>query len=822
MKKLLISSIALLSIGWLNASEPVVWDFDAGMDGWHDLGEGRDVKASWEDGSLRMDYYDGTPDHSNENEQLWFAAVQVEHNFIAEEYPYLELYYSPVNWPTDEPVKVLLQFQKADGNLSYGYVDLDPKKSFVSIDIAANDPSWGKPYMGEMQTVHIELPHNGTPSAKPAESWFGASTLIHKVVLTDTPTRATKVSELNFDGGTEDSKGNVVSELKGGASISDEAAKFGTGGLSLDGTGYLEMSSEEAFVSDNISYLLWVKTTSAPSGLVRLLSASGGHGPNLAINEGRLSFYNGEWTAVGEWESGQWHRIGVVSEGSTYRIYTDGVLSGTVEAAGPDRSGVLLLGGNAEGGITGFIDEFSVYNYALTPTEIVHDYEMLPPTGLVWPFDTDFCNTTGEYEAAAVGNPQIDTSESQVGDGSLQTSSGNYLELPENPVTISEQSSYSMWVKMSEPSSEPAYLLCYSTGTFSLAVKDGRLCYRNSSGEWHTMSDDWQYNVWTKVTVVVTGNNVNCYVNGRMTGTTPVLKEDVRTGSLEIGKDFPGHIDDLVIYNYALSDKDISGDDFVAPNVVDAWTFDEDLDGWYVIDDGNVRDVELSWSDGHMVLTYVDKAKDQGPQLWFPNVEVKTKFDSELYPYCDIYYETAGWPTDQPVKALLEFTRADGKISYAFFDLDPKQTHVRVDIAKSDPTWGVKYEGEIRLVRLEIPHNSSANPAEPWFGASTRIDKIEFTGGETNVGEDWSSSLSGSDFEKDGLERFNSPSFQYYTIGLGGTTLRVDPWGFAYDRAPGTNQDSRNHKPSFGYEYWWDNEGHRLNPFIIRGGYYVD
>ena len=815
--------MTLLAIGWLNASEPIVWDFDTGMDGWHDLGEGRDVKASWDNGSLRMDYYDGTPDHSNENEQLWFAGIQVEHKFIAEEYPYLELYYSPENWPTEEPIKILLQFEKADGNLSYAYVDLDPKKSFVSVDIAANDPSWGKPYVGEMKTVHIELPHNGAALSKPAINWFESSTLIHKVVLTDTPTQASMVSELTFDGGIEDALGNVSSALKGGAAITAAAAKFGMGGLELDGTGYLEMAANDVFRSDNISFLMWVKTTSSPEGVSKLLSTAKEYGFDLAINEGKLCFYNGAWTPVNiSWKNEEWQRIGVIVEGSIVKIYVNGQLAGEMECRNMDRTGDFYLGGTPEGSIKGYVDEFSVYNYALTEQELLRDYETLPPTGVVWPFDDDFCNTTGEYEAAAVGSPVIDSSEAKVGSGSLKTSAGNYLELKENPITNSSQISYSMWVKVVETSASPAYLLSYGTGKFDLAIKDGSLCYRNSTGEWTVMREGWQYNVWQKVTLVVTGNNVMCYVNGTKTGFTPALKEDLRTGALFIGKDLPAYIDDLVIYNYALSDKDISGDDFVAPNMVDAWSFDKDLEGWYIVDDGNKRDVELSWDNGSMVLTYADNAKDQGPQLWFPNVEVKTKFDSGLYPYCDIHYEAVGWPTDQPVKALLEFTRTDNKIAYAFFDLDPKQKHVRVNIPASDPTWGAKYEGEINSVRLEIPHNSSANPAEPWFGASTRVDKVQFNDGMHSVDEGWSSTLSESDFEKNGMDRFNSPTFQYYTIGLGGTTLRVDPWGFAYDRAPATSQDSRNHKPAFGYEYWWDNAGHRLNPFIVKGGYYVD
>lgn len=88
-----------------------------------------------------------------------------------------------------------------------------------------------------------------------------------------------------------------------------------------------------------------------------------------------------------------------------------------------------------------------------------------------------------------------------------------------------------------------------------------------------------------------------------------------------------------------------------------------------------------------------------------------------------------------------------------------------------------------------------------------------------STNKEWDRILEQSAFGKLGMDRLNNPKFQYQTIGLGGTTMRVDPWGFASHRAPYTDQNSYNHKPSFGYEYWWDNTGHRYNPFLINAGY---
>ena len=637
MKRNILAIIAAVLLGCpgVLASESIVWDFETGLEGWHDLGAERDVTASWEDGAIKMTYYDGTPGHDNSTEQLWFTAVQVEHDFIADDYPYLELYYRTEGWPTDEPVKVLFQFEIETSVYAYCYADLDPKKNFASYEIAAYDPGWGQKYAGAMRTVYIEVPHNGDAAAKPAEKWFGASTYIDKVVLTDTPTSVDKKAS--------------------------------------------------------------------------------------------------------------------------------------------------------------------------------------------WTFDTDFVSEDGEYEFVPTDSPSIDAENYKEGSGALATSPGNYVTLPECDLTLTGEFTYSMWIKTGADAtagSEEARILSYDDGSFALGVENNRLYCRFASGEKQDLTS-WSAGVWQKLSVALGNDKLAVFVDGKKCATIESL--GLASGSVSIGNGLSAWIDELMMCNYVLSDDEIMNNDFVAPDLIAPWTFDDGLQGWYV-PEGDNRDVELTWSDGAMVMTYVDNTPDptQGPQLWFPNVEVKTSFDTRTYGYCHIEYETVGWPTTEPVKALLEFTLTGGQIAYALFDLDPTAGEVDVDITASDPGWGAPYSGTVSLIRLEIPHNSSANPAEDWFGASTRVSEVRFHGGDMNMDTDWNNVLVGSGINKSGMERFENPEFQYYTIGLGGTTLRVDPWGFAYDRAPSTSQTSLNHRPSFSYEYWWDNAGHRFNLFNVRGGYLVD
>lgn len=184
MKKKLFFFLCFLSITFI-VNAQTLWNFTSDLEGWHDLGAGRDVTASWESGALKMTYLDG----GNAGTQLWFAAIQVDNlSFDAANNRYLELNYQANNWPTSSPVKMLVTLTKTDNSIVYSYIDIDPTKNFLSIDIQANNPGWGQTYSGTIKSIQLELPHNGAAASNPATNWYSASTLIDKIKVTNTQT----------------------------------------------------------------------------------------------------------------------------------------------------------------------------------------------------------------------------------------------------------------------------------------------------------------------------------------------------------------------------------------------------------------------------------------------------------------------------------------------------------------------------------------------------------------------------------------------------------------------------------------------------------
>jgi hypothetical protein len=182
-----LKTLFLTLVVSMSLQAQLTWNFTSGMDGWHDLGAGRDVTASWENGKLKMTYIDG----GNAGTQLWFAAVQVDNlSFNAADYKYLQINYQTNNWPTSSPVKMLVTLTKTDNSVIYSYFDIDPTKNFLSIDIQANNPGWGQVYGGTIKSVQFELPHNGAAASNPATNWYSATTLIDRVQFSNYKTTA--------------------------------------------------------------------------------------------------------------------------------------------------------------------------------------------------------------------------------------------------------------------------------------------------------------------------------------------------------------------------------------------------------------------------------------------------------------------------------------------------------------------------------------------------------------------------------------------------------------------------------------------------------
>ena len=448
-----------------------------------------------------------------------------------------------------------------------------------------------------------------------------------------------------------------------------------------------------------------------------------------------------------------------------------------------------------------------------------------------WDFNDDFSDTKLKYTFSTTGNPSLDIPSAKTGSKGLLLDGESSLALSsQDDLFNTDNFSFAAWIKpvgngQNNPS-VPAQLLSINGDNFTIAAREGKLGFKRGR-VWDEITPlPLTENVWQHVAFVTQRNTLACYINGKKVKELNSVPASLRSGnnaSLAIGEGgLKSSLDDLVICNYALSSEEIYELGKASLSFSHIWNFKDDLQGWYT--DVGARDIDLTHENNALVMNYVNNnVPGSDGRLWFAQIKTETTFNAGTYPYLNIYYETVGWPTTAMSKGLLEFTRKDGAIAYSYFDFDPTQNFISVDIAATDPAWGSKYDGEITRIALELPHNGSALQGSEWFGNSTRITKIELGKKKLSISTDWNSVLENGAITKSGMDKLNRPDYQYIPIGLGGTALRVDPWGMAGTNAPNASVGGAHiHRPYYGYEYWWDKKGHRFNPFVINGGYGED
>ena len=129
------------------------------------------------------------------------------------------------------------------------------------------------------------------------------------------------------------------------------------------------------------TFSFWYKPTmdgeTASGNFDRILSWSGdgfeiaGTYGNVAVH--RLAFYDGSWRDTGfDMTVGTWYNIAFTYDGTNVKLYVSGVEKFSGTSGGRALSGTMYIGTRHTGdeGINGLIDDFRVYDYALTPTQV--------------------------------------------------------------------------------------------------------------------------------------------------------------------------------------------------------------------------------------------------------------------------------------------------------------------------------------------------------------------------------------------------------------------------------------------------------------------
>ena len=431
----------------------------------------------------------------------------------------------------------------------------------------------------------------------------------------DTTSCAAPVLEWNF----EENSGSTANDTSGNSHTGNLAATGGntnyypqwrpgkTGsGLNFDGTYsyvYTPDSSDLEF-SQSFTLEAWVKTT-APTNASRLViskwNLSTGQNYWFGQNSGNFNFGPGSsgpaQTSFSNINDGKWHYVvGVADYGnSLMTLYVDGVAKGTTAYSGVATPGTTQLevgrSNDATGQVwLGSIDDVKIYNYARTPAQVAYDYNRGGPVAQ-WKMDecsgttihdSSGNNNTGTLIVGASGSQTqagtctdgLSTSAWYNGRNGIINSSLNfdgtddYVDVPNKSWGFNGNASVSAWIYPTNfTGNEIIVDQVYSTTTgLQMLVNSGQvLCTSNTTAIWSNYT--FNTNHWYHVTCVLASNRIYTFVNGQQINsypnnspiTNPTLDTFIGAGNANGAPiiPFPGQIDEVKIYNYALTAEQV-------------------------------------------------------------------------------------------------------------------------------------------------------------------------------------------------------------------------------------------------------------------------
>ncbi len=344
----------------------------------------------------------------------------------------------------------------------------------------------------------------------------------------------------------------------------------------------------------------WFKTTVASGDIIAMENQQTGTGSPqndrvlFITAAGKLSFYyvdsSGHTiTTTPSFNDGKWHFASATSDGTTTNLYVDGVLQVSGAGGGYTSypSSYWRIGAYSVAGyFTGQIDEVKVYNYVRTQAQVAYDYNRGAPVGW-WKFDENQGTLAHDSSGFANTGTWVGTLGSQWGTGKFNTD--GVFNGADNYVNVADSNSLrfgtgdltlAAWIKapaanqfgpiIAKRNNSPyqqigMFVGSEPSGAGTAGKQIGWFVYDGSTPmqSYHTANNIVDGN-WHHIVGLRRNGVVSIYVDGL---NQTLVADNASTSSvnfdcpvpLEIGSEngtaflFNGSIDDVRVYNYALS-----------------------------------------------------------------------------------------------------------------------------------------------------------------------------------------------------------------------------------------------------------------------------
>ncbi len=409
----------------------------------------------------------------------------------------------------------------------------------------------------------------------------------------------TPVASYAFSGSAKDQSSFANHASVNGAALTQDRFGWPNSAFSFDGTqGAIRANNAAQLNSPNATISFWINPTSFPAqGEGFVLSFGGwqsrwkislpGHGkPVFTTHSGGnccSDLDSGTPLTIGSWT-----HVVMVHDGTNDIIYFNGVQVNTKSAAGALDATIHPLGigydpiDNANY-FNGSLDEVQLFNIALTAPQIAALYtaQNTPPSvaqGKVadYQFDGDGTDDTAFGNHADISSATLTTDRFGFGKSALlmngttsQVRASNGAQLNSGTTTLS------FWVKINSlPGNGEAFLFSYGGWQerfkVSLPTHAKVVWTTNHTNGISDMDagggNELPVGVWKHVVMVHDGVNDKIFIDGALKATkavagllNPTTKPlGIGYNAIDGGNWFDGALDDIGIYNYALSDADIA------------------------------------------------------------------------------------------------------------------------------------------------------------------------------------------------------------------------------------------------------------------------
>jgi hypothetical protein len=405
-----------------------------------------------------------------------------------------------------------------------------------------------------------------------------------------------------FDSNAQDTSGHNLHGTVHGATLTTDRFGIPESAYQFDGVDdYIEVPHNDLLnLTDNLTISLWLKQEAGKAAGYRLVE-KGSYGVNDGYNfdtydgsTGRkLRLCGGVQNAQANtvYSLNEWHHVAVVFSKGVSTFYLDGKPDGSAPHGSPSirTNSLSLLIGSARGSkaefFKGALDDIRIYNRALSEQQIkaIHQLpsskkiEQTLEDGLIahYLFDSNAQDTSGHNLHGTVHGATLTTDRFGIPESAYQFDGvDDYIEVPHNDLlNLTDNLTISLWLKQ-EAGKAAGYRLVEKG---SYGVNDGynfdtydgstgrklRLCGGVQNAQANTV---YSLNEWHHVAVVFSKGVSTFYLDGKPDGSAPHGSPSIRTNSLSLligsargskAEFFKGALDDIRIYNRALSEQQI-------------------------------------------------------------------------------------------------------------------------------------------------------------------------------------------------------------------------------------------------------------------------